>query len=798
MKEGTFHRLESFVEACIRRRVAVSAVFALLTIVMAVFAVQVDVKTVFDDLLPRSHDYIKVHERFRQDFGGSNMVSIMVEVEQGNIFKTPVLEKVKKLTADLALVDGVNSFQIISLASNKLKEIKSSTESIDVQPVMGGDVPTTAEDLEALKNTVLNNQMVYGAYVSQDLKAALITVDFYENAVDYSKIFPQVMKLVNAAQGDGVRVSVVGEPILYGWVDHYVPETVHIFLMTIGCLLVLLFLAARTWRGTLLPLLAGLTSAIWALGFARLLGFNLDPLVIVIAFLITARSISHSVQLVTRFGDELAAGVATAKAAASSAMLQLFKPGMLGVVADAGCMIVVVLTPIPLMQKISVIGTVWVMTIAICACVMTPVLLSWVSPSTRNVHPINIYPLLDAILNVCVKTATSRWRYVLLIGAAAVFVVSGIYAFKLQVGDADAGSPILWQDSSYNRDSAAINKQFQGADRMYVVFEGQKPGAIKELPVLKNMAAMQRFMSAQPEIGGSVSLADIIPAVNRVMRENNPRYLDFGKSATENGELLFMWAADASSSSRFMDPQVQIAPVTLFFKDHRGDTIRTAIARVKEFIAAHPIEEGVYVLAGGLIGVTAAVNEVIFTGQIESIALALLVLIVCCAVAYRSMRAGIFFMVPVILSNTITFSVMAWKDIGMTLSTLPVAALGIGLGVDYAFYVVDGIREELHGHSDLKRAIAQSLHSAGKGVLITALTLTMSVVLWFASSLRFQAEMGILMAIWLFVSAFSALFIMPAMVYVFQPEFVTHKRKKAAATSAAVSVTSSVEAQGSA
>lgn len=778
MRDNNFHKLQLFVEACIRHRVQVTAAFTLLTLIMAFFAARVEIKTVFDDLLPRTHDYIKIHERFRQDFGGSNIVSMMVEVEEGDIFKTAVLEKVRKLTSDMALIDGANPFQVISLASNKLKDIKSSTDSIETRPVMGNEVPTTREALEELKNSVLNSPLVYGAYVSKDLKAALITVDFYENAVDYNKIFPQVMKLADAAQGDGVRVSVVGEPVLYGWVAYYLPETMRIFMMTIGCLVALLFLTARTWRGTLLPLLAGLTSTVWALGFARLLGYNLDPLVIVIAFLITARSISHSVQLVTRFGDELAAGVTTSRAAASAAMLQLFKPGMLGVVADAGCMIVVVLTPIPLMQKISVIGTIWVLTIALCACVMTPVLLSWVKPSARHAHPINIYPLLDRILAACVAVTTSGWRYALLLGAAFVFIASGIYAFRLQVGDADAGSPILWQDSRFNRDAEAINKQFQGADRMYVVFEGERPGAIKEPAVLRSMDAMQRFMGAQPEIGGSLSLADIIPQVNQVLRENNPRYRDVGQTAVENGELLYMWAPDAGDAARFMDPQFQNAPVTLFFKDHRGDTIRTAVQRVKDFIASNPVEHGAYVLAGGLIGVTAAVNEVIFAGQIESIALALLVLVMCCAVAYRSMRAGIFFMVPVILSNTITFSVMAWQGIGMTLSTLPVAALGIGLGVDYAFYVVDGIREELHRHSDLKRAIAHALQTAGKGVLITSLTLTASVVLWFASSLRFQAEMGILMAIWLFVSSVSALFLMPALVYVFKPEFVVGKRNK--------------------
>jgi hypothetical protein len=286
------------------------------------------------------------------------------------------------------------------------------------------------------------------------------------------------------------------------------------------------------------------------------------------------------------------------------------------------------------------------------------------------------------------------------------------------------------------------------------------------------MAEMQRYMAAQPEVGGSLSVADVVPSVNRILREDNPRYHEFGKTRNENGELLYMWAPDAGEASRFMDPKAQLAPVTFYFKDHRGESIRTAVQRVKEFIGSHPLKEGAYQLAGGLIGVTAAVNEVILAGQIESIALALLWLVICCAVAYRSMRAGIFFMVPVILSNTVTFSYMAWKHIGMTLNTLPVAALGIGLGVDYAFYVVDGIREELHRGSTLKNAIERSLRTAGKGVLITALTLTASVVLWTTSSLRFQAEMGLLMAIWLFVSAFSGMFIIPAMVYVFRPAFI--------------------------
>jgi predicted RND superfamily exporter protein len=236
--------------------------------------------------------------------------------------------------------------------------------------------------------------------------------------------------------------------------------------------------------------------------------------------------------------------------------------------------------------------------------------------------------------------------------------------------------------------------------------------------------------------------------------------------------FLYTSGTDPGDIDRFVDPQYKDASITLFFRDHTGQTIRTAISRVEEFNAANPDSPVKFRLAGGLVGVLAAVNEVILFHQIESIALALLVLLICCAVAYRSLQAGLFFMVPVLLSNTLTFSFMAWKGIGLNINTLPIAALGIGLGVDYAFYVVDGIREELKRGLTLPQAVEGSLLSAGRGVLVTAATLITSVVIWYFSSIRFQAEMGILMALWLFVSAASSLLLMPSLVVLLKPKFI--------------------------
>ncbi|MEH6637933.1 MAG: MMPL family transporter [Porticoccaceae bacterium] len=759
---------------CIRQRIWVLAVIAALTCFFAVFAVQVEVKTVFSDMLPQSHTYVKTHKEFKDTFGGSNMVSIMLEVEDGDIFQFEVLQKIQKITRDLQRVNGVNQFQVISLASKKLKEIRGSTYGIETIPLMWPDIPDTQDELEELRESVLNNPLVYGSYVSADLKSTLITVDFIDHLVDYETVFKEVGELLAEVEGDGVHARVSGEPILYGWVRHYLPETISISLLTVLGLIAILFILTRTWRGTLLPLLAGLVSSIWALGIGSLLGFNFDPLIVVVAFLITARSISHSVQLVTRFDDVVAGGVVVPRLAARISMTELFRPGMLGVVADAGAILVVVLTPIPLLQKVAIIGAIWVATISVAAVVLTPVLLSWLSTGNRYAHPLNVGRALHAVLNLCVKVVTTRARYVVLMVTAGIFLVSLVFAFKIEVGDAQPGSPILWPDAKFNLDAEAINQKFLGADRMFVVFRGEQNDALKEPEVLAHMDKFQRFMEAQPEIGGTLSFVNVLEAVKSTLYEGNPRYEELGNSKLENGELMYLYLAGSEPGDleRFSDTQYKNGAVTLFFRDHKGATIRTALSRVKEFAAENPMIHADYQLAGGLVGVLGAVNEVLLAGQIEAIALALLVVVLCCAVVYRSSVAGMFFMVPVLLANTLTFMYMAINHIGMNINTVPVVALGIGLGVDYSFYIIDGIKEELEKHNDPIQAITKSLHSAGFGVLVTGGTLVVSVMLWTVSSLRFQAEMGLLISLWLLVSALSALFVMPAMAYVFRPAFI--------------------------
>lgn len=767
---------------CIANRLPVVGVIAAGTIVLGYFAFQQDVRTVFSDLLPQDHPYIETHEEYKESFGGSNLVSIMVEVEGGDIFRPEVLQVVHDVTRELREVEGVNSFQIISLASKKLKQVHASTYGIESNPLMWPDVPHDPAELDRLREAVLAHPLVYGSYVSRDLKAALITVDFIDRLMDYETVHRQITGIVAEHETDDIEISVVGEPILRGIVSSFLPETMTIFVLTIGALgLILFFVFMRTWRGTLLPLLSAVVTGLWALGIATLLGFNFDPLSIVIAFLITARVISHSVQAVTRFDDYVAQGAESSAAAAEASLTELWKPGQLSVITDAGGILVVALAPIPLLQKAGVIGAIWVFCISITGVVLTPVLLSWI-PRPRSVaHRFDVTPLVDRSLAFFARAATDRLRPVILWGSLAILIVSTLLATRITVGDANPGTPLLWPGSEYNLAVAEINERFLGTDRMFVVVRGGEPESLQDPEILRAMARFQRHVELQEEIGGSVSLADLIPSVNRVLNEGNPRFQELGRDALVNGELLYMYlsGADPGDLDRYTDVQYQTGAVTLFFRDHKGSTIRTAVARIKDFIAENGTEAAEWELAGGLIGVLAAVNEVIFAGQIESIALALLVVLITCSVTYRSGVAGVFFMTPVLLSNVVTFGYMAVKDIGLNINTLPVAALGIGLGVDYSIYVVDAIKEGYARSGDMADAIRRAAATAGKGVVVTATPLIATTALWyFFSSLRFQAEMAILIALWMAVSAGSALLLMPAMTATFRPRFVVGRERR--------------------
>lgn len=515
----------------------------------------------------------------------------------------------------------------------------------------------------------------------------------------------------------------------------------------------------------------------------------------------------------------------------------LVTPGLLAIVTDAAGVFLVILTPIPLMQKLALMGGFWVLSFIVSDLVFNPIVLSFLPAPRRKkrTRADLMGRLLGAVSGWCI--GPMRWAVL-----AVTLMVGGVgyyFAKDLVIGDVNPGTPMLWPDSKYNQETRRISQKFGNTEILNVIVQGKecplapreellkrhgcdedgghcyddaavtcsrdedcfgcdgRPGVcrtdrgrrcekdtdcvardcnpIKSPAVLQTMEFLQREMEMLPEVGSSASMAAILPGVVSSMHGGDPKWELIPQDRFGAGSLVeqIISKSEPGDLSRFMTPDYQRATVTLYLRDHKGETLRTVVAKAKEFIAAHPIDEAEFLLASGYGGLLAAVNEVITESEIRVTTLAFLVVLVFCGLAFRSVVAGVLFLVPLLLSNYVTYAAMGALGIGLDVNALPVVSLGVGLGVDYGLYVVSRIIEEYRLKPDMAHAIRRAIATAGKAVLFTATTMVAGIVFWAWSFLKFQADMGILLVVWMCISMLGGLILVPTLIYTLKPRFVT-------------------------
>lgn len=771
--------MKSLVEFIVKRRLPILLAIVLLTLFFGANAVRIEMYTAFSDLLPTAHPYIKVHNEFWPVFGGANVVLLSVQVEKGDIFNSQTLTKIKKLTDVIERTPGVNNYQIFSIARQKVKDIRATAWGIEVHPVMWPKVPATAEEIEQLRQVVYANPTIVGRLVSEDGKAALITAAFHEERLDYGALFARLREAIREVEDVNTAVFAVGEPILYGWIYHHLREISLIIALTCLAIFVLLTLYYRNLNGVLIPTASALVTFIWGTGFTALLGYNFEPLILVVPFLITARTISHSIQFRERFFEELERWGDKEKAAVEAAS-GLIMPGGVSILTDAIGLTVLLVAPMPILTKLAVAGSFWVISNLVSVLILDPILCCYF-PTPKRLPKGGEGHWLDGPLRALGRFCESPMgKALVLAGFGAIALWSLYWYLFLTVGDSRPGSPLLWPNSHYNVSARHINEKFQGTDYLYIIVQGKAENAMKSPQVLETLEGFQRHMLRSAHVGGTDSIADFTRQVNTVLHNNDPRWGVLPQSAEEVGGILMIaeHGAEPGDFDRWVNYNFQHGRITVFLFDHKGDTIREVIGTAKEFIAANPMQEAEFKLAGGPVGVLAAANEVIAQSDKLTLGLMLLAQLLFCALGFRSLVAGLFFVGVVFLSNTFGMALMAYWNIGLNVNTLPVISLGIGFGEDYGIYIVSRIVEEYRrqGRRDLTGAITEGVATAGKAVLYTAFLISAGVAFWSFSPLRFQAEMGYQLLIILTMNMLGGLLLLPALISLLSPRFITRSK----------------------
>ena len=746
----------------------VLSVIAILTLAFALRIPGLKIYTDFADLLPQQHPYIELHNSIKDSFGGANVLVVGIEFEEGDIFSNEKLAKIDRIT------QAVHNLVSSVTHRNSRKIWLTEVGSINSEPYYDSTSGEYSEEaLQAMKSDVSANPRVYGPLVAPDMKMALVKAQLIEGQLDYEKTFAQLQQLRAEEEQAGVRIYATGQPVLVGWAYTYMAQILQIFIFTVVTMLALLIFHFRKAYGVLIPLGGVLVSTIWGLGIISLLGYNLDPLGLVIPFLIAARAMSHGVQLVERYYAETlerGSGPEAAKATFDS----LFRPGSLGVVSDAIGLSLIAIGSIPLNTHLGIYASLWAITVVLTVLIGVPLLLS-ILPTPKN--PAIRETVLRHIGTSCSRTVTRPGAARVVLSAAALAMVAGLLASSnVQIGDSEPGSPILYPDHDYNISSRVVNDRFPGSEELYIVAEN---GGLKRPEVLTALSDLQSHMLQDPEVGGSKGLPDLVKQVNRLMHNNDPRWYQIPHDAGYVGGLMFTYMASSpipGALDEFNDTDDRVANLVFYYKDRQGETIRRAIHMAKEWIAENggSVEGLTIRLAGGTLGVAAAMNESAFETNVVVLPLVFLLIFIFVMLFYTSWHAGLMMLLAMLFATTLTYAYMGLNGLSIDINTVPVIAVGIGVGIDYSIYMMDRIREEMSKYGDLRESVRRAISTTGMAISFTALTLMAGIIMWVIfSNLRFQSDAALLLCVMIVINGMAAMLLVPSWVLVFKPRFVT-------------------------
>ncbi|HVN83930.1 MAG TPA: MMPL family transporter [Candidatus Binatia bacterium] len=776
--------IERYLHFLLRYRVAVSVAIGAGTIFLLWFCIfRLTIYTNFIDLYPPRHPYIQTYFKYRNLFGTSNVLVMAIETKHGTLFSDPeIVHKVDRITLDLLHnVPGVNGEQVMSITHPKLKTTLTSGSGIKVVPLIYPKLPDTQEELEFLRQKVYTTADVHGLFVSKDDTATLITAGFWEEYFDLATMWQKVQEIVRREEADGkVKIYVAGPPILFAYFQQALGSMVYVLAATGIAMILLLWFYFRTSQGVVIPTFSGLMSAVWGLGFAGLCGLSLDPLVLVVFVLITARALSHSVQSMERYHEEYFRLRDKHKAIVSS-YVSLYSPAMVSIASDTAATLTIAVASIPLMQKLAFVAAFWILSIFLSVVTLHPIILSFVKPPEHEHKPGRISDrFYNSITEWLISLGTGAWRWAV-VGLFAIVMVFGLYfAHRLKTGDTEPGNALLYKDHPYNVAFSKVNEKFAGvASQLVIIAEGKRQEAIKDAHTLNQLDLFQRYMEQGEGANGSITATTLLKKIFRTFHEGDPKWEMLPTRNDHVGQLFFLLTSGTSRGEmdRFFSPDYSNATITVFYKNYSNEVIHGALDRAKAYIAENslPTDSVRYQLAGGLLGILAATNEEVDWSYRVNVPLIFFAVFLLSFATYRSVVGALIVMIPSLVAQPLSEAVMYFIGIDFNINSLPVAAIGIGIGIDYGYYVLSRIIEEYEVTPDFDEANRRAIATTGKAIIFTGTTLVVSVMFWLFHPLKFEAEMAFLLMMLMIFHAIGALVFIPALVSLLRPRFAIER-----------------------
>lgn len=746
------------------RRGLVVGLFALLTLGLIWQASQIRPDASFVKMIPSDHPYVNNFLQYRDDLAGlGNSVRISVEATEGDIFSAEFQDTLRQVTDEVFFIPGVDRSALKSIWTPNVRWTEVTEEGFVGGPVIPQTYDGSPDSLEQVRINILRSGQV-GRLVANDFRSAIIQVPLFDRhpqtgeKLDYQQFSHQLEALIrDKYERAGVAVHITGFAKIVGDLIDGATQVALFFAIAFVVTLVLLYLYSGSVTGTLIPLACSVVAVIWQLGLLNLMGYGLDPYSMLVPFLVFAIAVSHGVQIVNTITLESAQG-ADRRLAAQRAFRAIFIPGLIALLSDGIGFVTLRVIEIEVIQDLAVAASVGVAVIILTNLLLLPVLMSYAGVGQRAINRArNSFDREHSYWSVLTVFTRRRGAATALVVAGGLAVVGFVLSSDLKIGDLDTGAPELRADSRYNLDNTFITENYSTSSDTFVVMVKTGEEQCSSFETLTLVDQFQHSLKNVAGVQSSISLADVSERVTAGLNEGSLKW----RSVSRNQMVIN--ASLAYVPAGLMNASCSLLPVIIFLDDHRADTLLRVTEAIEVFAGEHNSERVQFLMAAGNAGFEAATNEVISVAQYEMLFWVYGVVSLLCLLTFRSLKTVFCIIAPLALTSLLCQALMAQLGIGVKVATLPVIALGVGIGVDYGIYIYSKLNTYLVQGYSLPDAYLETLKSTGKSVAFTGLTLAIGVVLWVFSPIRFQADMGVLLTFMFIWNMLGALILLPAL-----------------------------------
>ncbi len=730
----------------------------------------------FDKMLPHSQPYIKNYLENRGQLRGlGDSVRVVVEAPEGDIFNPGYLATLAKINDDIFTLPGVDRAWMKSVFTPVVRWAEVTEEGFTGGPVLPNDFNGSAKSIDDLRINIARAGVV-GSLVANDYKSSMIVIpllaaDANGKPVDYQQLSASLESIRAKYTADSsptppVRMYVIGFAKLAGDLIDGLQKVMAFFLIAAAVATLIIYAFTRCLRSTTLVLACSIVAVIWQLGMVATLGHGLDPFSILVPFLVFAIGVSHGAQKMNGIMQDVGRG--THKwVAARYTFRRLFLAGLTALLADAVGFAVLMVIDIPVIRELALTASLGVAVLIFTNLLLLPVLLSYVGVSPQAAQRSLKQDrdevrggVLPALWRGLDRFTERRHAGAAIVVSVLLGIVGFVYGQNLKVGDLDAGAPELRPESRYNRDNAYITSHYGISSDVFAVMVKTRPDQCRSFETLTDTDRLGWRLAQVPGVQRVASLADTIRAYTAGGFEGNPKWM----TVSDNQSIIDAQVNNALSwNSEFINTQCSLIPVLAYLADHKAQTLERVVEAASAFAAANDTDDRKFLLAAGSAGIDAATNIVVKEANRTMLFYVYGAVILLCAITFRSWRAVVVAVLPLVLTSILAEALMVRLGIGVKVATLPVVALGVGIGVDYALYLLSVQLAQQRLGCTLAEAYRRAVSFTGKVVGLVGVTLAAGVVTWAWSPIKFQADMGILLTFMFVWNMLGALILIPAL-----------------------------------